>query len=65
MKTLSTSLSIYIYVLQNVLHLCMPRIELYQRMLTQKQLPVLQAALPEQYIQTLLESQMLPLLLQM
>lgn len=31
MKTLSTSLSIYIYVLQNVLHLCMPRIELYLR----------------------------------
>lgn len=30
MKTLSTSLSLYIYVLQNVLHLCMPRIELYQ-----------------------------------
>lgn len=33
MKTLSTSLPIYlyIYVLQNVLHLCMPRIELYLR----------------------------------
>ena len=31
MKTLSTSLSIYIYVLQNVLHLCMLRIELYLR----------------------------------
>lgn len=29
-----------------------------RELLTQKQLPVLQAALPEQYLQTLLESQM-------
>lgn len=58
MKTLSTSLSIYIYVLQNVLHLCMPRIELYQSCLLRNSCLWLQAALSEQYLQTLLESQM-------
>ena len=59
MKTLSTSLSIYIYMHCKMCCICVClELSYIRELLTQKQLPVLQAALPEQYLQTLLGSQM-------
>ena len=59
MKTLSTSLPIYIYMYCKMCCICVClELSYIRELLTQKQLPVLQAALSEQYLQTLLESQM-------
>ena len=55
MKTLSTSLPLYIYMYCKMCCICVClELSYIRELLTQKQLPVLQAALFEQYLQTLL-----------